>query len=111
MIQADSGIALRTEGAKDIRRFGLLLAHHPGPRSLAHPQARLRAALADAHFILKPHIYLLRRNAKRQRNQYLCRKVFLNSACATGSAHGLTARAEIHTMPKRLIRSYTPFKL
>ena len=76
MIQADSGIALRTDGAKDVRRFGLLLAHHPGARSLARPQASLRAALADAHFILKPDVHLLRRNARGQRGQNLVSEVF-----------------------------------
>ncbi len=65
--QTDGTVLPWTDGAKDVRRFGLLLAHHPGPRSLARPQARLRAALADAHFILEPDVHLFRRNAWRQR--------------------------------------------
>jgi len=74
--QTDRTTLLGTDGAKDISRLGLLLAHHPGPRALACPQARLRAALADAHFILKPNIYLLRRNAWRQRCRDFLDKVF-----------------------------------
>jgi hypothetical protein len=35
----------------------------------------------------------------------------VNLVCATESAQGLRARAEIHTMPKRFIKSYTPFSL
>ena len=74
--QADRATVLWTDGAKDVGRFGLLLAHHPGARSLARPQARLRATLADAHFILKPHIDLLRRNAWRQRCRDFLDEVF-----------------------------------
>ena len=65
--QTDGATLLWTDGTKDVGRFRLLLAHHPGARSLARPQARLRAALANAHFILKPDVHLLRRNAWRQR--------------------------------------------
>ena len=69
--QADSGIVLRTVGAKNVRRFALLLAHHPGRVYVPRWPMRISS--------LTPHINLLRRNARRQRGQHLGGEVFLNS--------------------------------
>ena len=55
----------------------------------APPQARLRAALASAHFILKPDVHLLRRNAWRQRLQDFGSEVFFEFGLHHGIGIGL----------------------
>jgi hypothetical protein len=57
--QTDSRIVLRAHGTKDISRFRLLLPHDPWPGAPTCPDPGLGAALANAHFVLKPDIDLL----------------------------------------------------
>jgi hypothetical protein len=109
--QAHGRIALRAYPAKEIGRLGLLLPHDSRPGSLARPQPGLGAALANAHFVLKPDIDLVERDIRGKNGLHFLDEVFLNSACLAGLACGLTARADIHTMSNRLSSSYTPFSV
>lgn len=104
-------IPLRAQGAKDIGRLRLLLAHHSRPCSLAGPKASLSATLANAYFILNPGIDLTKLDTFEKSGFYLLDKFFLNAACLTGSACGLMERADIQAISSRLSKSYTPFKL
>ena len=74
--QAHSGIPLRTDGAKDIGRLGLLLPHDPGSCSLTGPNPGQGATLAYTHFILKPHIDLLKGDLRRQNGLHFLEEVF-----------------------------------
>ena len=74
--QTDSGVPLRAHGTKDVGRFGLLLPYDSRPCSFARPNSRLRTALANAHFILEPHIDLMELDLSRQTGLYLADQVF-----------------------------------
>ena len=74
--QADSRIALRTHGTKDVGRFGLLLPHDPRPGATTCPDPGLGTALANAHLILKPDIDLLQLDLRGQNGLYLLNQVF-----------------------------------
>ena len=74
--QAHRGILLRTDGTKEVGRFGLLLPHDPRSCSLTRPNSGQSATLAYPHFILKPHIDLLKRDIRRQNGLYFLGPVF-----------------------------------
>ena len=74
--QADSRIALRTHGTKDVGRFGLLLPHDSWSGPPTCPDPGLSAALTDTHFVLKPDIDLLELDLRRQNRLYLLGQVF-----------------------------------
>ena len=74
--QAHSSITLRADGAKNISRLGLLLPHDPWPCSLTRPNTSQGATLSYAHFILKPHIDLLKGDIRRQNGLYFLDEVF-----------------------------------
>ena len=74
--QAHSGIPLRADGAKEISRLRLLLPHDPWSCSLTRPNPRQGATLADPHFILKPHIDLLKGHIRGQNGLYFLDDVF-----------------------------------
>ena len=54
----------------------MLLPHDPRPCSLTGPNPRQGATLADAHFILKPHIDLLKGDIRRQNGLYFLDQIF-----------------------------------
>ncbi len=74
--QAHSSIPLRADRAKDISRLGLLLPHDSRSCSLTRPNTGQGATLADAHFILKPHIDLLKGDIRGQNGLYFLNQIF-----------------------------------
>ena len=74
--QAHSSITLRADGAKDISRLRLLLPHDSWSCSFTGPNTGQGATLTDAHFILKPHIDLLKGDIKGQNGLYSLDEVF-----------------------------------
>ena len=74
--QAHSSIPLRADGAKDISRLRLLLPHDSWSCSFTGPNTGQGATLTDAHFILKPHIDLLKGDIRGQNGLYFLDEVF-----------------------------------
>ncbi|MBK4735512.1 hypothetical protein [Noviherbaspirillum pedocola] len=94
----------------DIRRLRLLLAHDARAATLTRPNPGLGAALANAHFILKPDIDVLEWHLRQQDHLSFLAQNFLNAACLAALACGLTERAVIHAMSNRLSKSCTPLR-
>ena len=74
--QSNGQVLLGAKGAKNIRRFRLLLAHDARLRSFARPDPGQRTALPNTHFILKPDVDLLTRDARWQEGLHFLIEVF-----------------------------------
>src|SRR3954462_4232158 len=89
-----AGLALRTDGAKHIRRLKAAIAGCTWTRAAPGPDPCQRALLAHPGFIATPDLHRLTGRLRRQRRGYESRKLSLKDACASGSLFGCCGRTE-----------------
>lgn len=93
-----------TDRPDDPQVFVLDLAHGRGTRTRGSPNARQRALLPEAGFVLKEDAELFRGVLLLNLRELLGQLFFLNSSCRDGSVRGCRGRGTSEENPSRCSR-------
>ena len=103
-------ILSRTNSAKNIGIFKLLLTRKTRPRTSFRPCTCNCASLSYPSFILEPNINSFYFDPLWQYLDYFISEVFLKASWVSKSALGWIERPVIHTSPARFNVTYTVLK-
>ena len=83
--EGSAGPVLGADGTEHIGRLRALIVDGPGPRALPGPAIGELVLLADAHFVLEPHLYGCAGRELRADFRHALGEVFLNVSMASAS--------------------------